>query len=103
MGRQKQGKVTQKATVQAALDEKGWDASSAEMQAFIKEKFGTELSANVISNYKSVIKREGGKGGKGKRGRKPGATLQMEHVEKVRALVSELGADQVKKLVDLLS
>ena len=95
------GKVTQKAMVQAALDVKGWDAGPSELQAFIQEKFSVELANNIISNYKSVLKREGGGGGKGgaRRGRKPGA--QFEDLEAVRGLVTRLGADQVKKLVDM--
>jgi hypothetical protein len=97
----REGKVTQKAMVQAALDEKGWDAGPQELQGFIKETFGTELATNIISNYKSVIKRATGKGGKGgaKRGRKAGA--QFSDLEAVRGLVDRLGAEQVKKLVDV--
>jgi hypothetical protein len=93
------GKVTQKAMVQAAIGEKGWEAGPQELQAVIKDKFGVELAANIISNYKSVIKRAGGKAAGGKRGRKPGA--QFSDLEAVRGLVTRLGADQVKKLVDV--
>ena len=99
----REGKVTQKAMVQAALAEKGWDAGPADLQPVILEKFKVELDNNVISNYKSVLKKETGKGGKGKtgakRGRKPGP--QFADLEAVRGLVSRLGADQVKKLVEM--
>src|SRR3954451_23629784 len=96
----REGKVTQKAMVQAALDEKGWEAGPTELQAAIKDKFGVELASNIISNYKSVIKRAGGKtSGGGKRGRKAGA--QFSDLEAVRGLVTRLGAEQVKKLVDV--
>ena len=102
----REGKVTQKTMVSAALQEKGWDAGPLELQTFIKEKFGTELAGNIISNYKSVIKREGGKGSTGgtsgngaKRGRKPSA--QFADLEAIRGLVDRLGVDQVKKLVDV--
>ena len=97
----REGKITQKAMVQAAIDEKGWDAGPQELQVYIKEKYGTELAANIISNYKSVIKRATGKGGKGggRRGRKGGA--QFSDLQAVRGLVDRLGADQVKKLVDV--
>jgi hypothetical protein len=96
-----EGKVTQKEMVQAALNEKGWEAGPAELKPVIKEKFHVDLANNIISNYKSVLKRKGGKGGGGggKRGRKPGA--QFSDLEAVRGLVSRLGADQVKKLVDM--
>jgi len=95
----REGKVTQKAIVQAALDDKGWEAGPLELQGVIQEKFGVELAANIISNYKSVIKRDGGKAIAGKRGRKPGA--QFSDLEAVRGLVTRLGAEQVKKLVDV--
>ena len=39
------------------------DAGPQELQTAIKDKFHVELPNNIISNYKSVIKREG-RGGK---------------------------------------
>lgn len=92
----REGKVSQKEMVRIALQEKGWDAGPADLQPVIKEKFNVELANNIISNYKSVLKRESGGG---KRGRKAGA--QFSDLEAVRGLVSRLGADQVKKLVDV--
>jgi hypothetical protein len=94
-----EGKVTQKAMVQAALDELGWDAGPTELHELIKSKFNVELANNIISNYKSVLKRDESKGGGAKRGRKHGA--QFEDLEAVRGLVTRLGAEQVKKLVDV--
>jgi hypothetical protein len=95
-----EGKVTQKEMVKAALNEKGWESGPTELQKLIKDKYNVELANNIISNYKSVLKREGGKGSSGtKRGRKPGA--QFSDLEAVRGLVTRLGADQVKKLVDM--
>ena len=95
----REGKVSQKTMVETALNEKGWEAGPQELQPLIKEKFGKELPANVISNYKSVLKRDGGKTAVGKRGRKPSA--QFSDLEAVRGLVTRLGAEQVKKLVDV--
>jgi hypothetical protein len=94
-----EGKVTQKAMVEAALKEKGSDAGPSELQAAIKERFNVELPNNVISNYKSVIKRESGKTPAGKRGRK--SDLEFKDLEAVRGLVTKLGAEQVKKLVEM--
>ena len=41
----------------------GADAKPLDMQAHIKSKFGVELPANIISNYKSQIKRNSSGGG----------------------------------------
>ena len=95
----REGKVTQKAMVQAALQEKGWDAGPTELQTAIKEKFNYDMPTNYISNYKSQLKSEGGKASGAKRGRKPGP--EFKDLEAVRGLVTKLGADQVKKLVEM--
>lgn len=94
-----EGTVTQKQMVQAALDDKGWKVKAVELQSAIKEKYGVELRTSLISNYKSIIKREGRK----KPGRKPGAKggVQFSDLETVRALVERLGADQVAKLIEV--
>jgi hypothetical protein len=79
--------------VQDAMEAIGNDAKPLAMQTHIKSKFGTELPANIISNYKSQIKKKNGGG----RGRKAG--LQVEDFETIRNLVRRLGADQVKRIV----
>ncbi len=101
MARKPNGSTTQKDMVEAALNEVGWDAMPQDLQPVILEKFKTELTTQVISNYKSKLKSESGKGGKPK-GRKPGRKTgpQFEDLQAVRGLVDKLGADQVKKLVD---
>lgn len=106
MARKPNGTTTQKSMVEAAINELGWKAGPKELQPVIQEKFNTELTTQVISNYKSVLKKETGKGGKavkGKPGRKPGrkAGPQFEDLQAVRGLVDKLGAEQVKKLVDV--
>ncbi|QJW93834.1 hypothetical protein [Frigoriglobus tundricola] len=98
-----EAKVTQIEMVRAALEEFGPDAKPQPMQTFILEKFNTELAPNIISNYKSVLKRKGGGAvagiAGGRRGRKSGA--QFSDLETIRGLVTRLGAEQVKKLVDV--
>ncbi len=95
-------KVSQKAMVQAALEHCGWDAKPNVMQGYIKDTFEAELAPNIISNYKSQLKREGRLPG-GTRTRKTGgSSLQVEDFKMIRTLVSRLGADQVKQLVDVV-
>jgi hypothetical protein len=85
--------------VRTAMEDIGNDAKPLAMQAHIKGKFGTELPANIISNYKSQIKRKAGVSGSG-RGRRAG--LQVEDFETIRNLVDRLGADQVRRMVEVV-
>lgn len=89
-------KISQRAMVQAALDELGMEAKPQELQADIKTRFNRELSPQLISTLKSQIKKKGGgRGGKG--------GLQLDDLATVRKLVDRLGATQVKQLVDVLT
>jgi hypothetical protein len=92
-------KPSQMSMVRTAMEDIGNDAKPLAMQAHIKGKFGTELPANIISNYKSQIKRKAGVSGSG-RGRRAG--LQVEDFETIRNLVDRLGADQVRRMVEVV-
>ena len=94
-------KPSQMGMVRTALEEIG-DVKPLEMQAHIKTKFGVELPPNIISNYKSQIKRKNGTAGPG-RGRRAGALQDLDTIRTVRGLVAKFGADQVKQLVDALA
>jgi hypothetical protein len=104
VARQPNGATTQKAMVETAINELGWKAGPKELQPVIKEKFNVDLSTSMISNYKSVLKRElkkAAKGAKGKPGPKPRKALEFTDLQAVQTLVGKLGAEQVKKLVDV--
>jgi hypothetical protein len=104
VARKPNGATTQKSMVEAAINELGWKAGPKALQPVIKEKFQVDLSTSMISNYKSVLKREtkkAAKGAKGKPGPKPRKTLEFTDLQAVRGLVDKLGAEQVKKLVDV--
>jgi hypothetical protein len=101
------GGLTQADLVREALGELGAGAKPQAIQNHIKEKHNKELSKSLISNYKSTLKKKGGLGGGagGGRGRgRPagGAGLRVEHFEQVRELVRQIGADQVKRLADVV-
>ena len=93
-------KPSQMGMVRVALQDMGGDPKPLEMQSHIKDKFNVELPANIISNYKSQIKRKNGTAGPG-RGRRGG--LQVEDFETIRGLVRRLGAEQVKRLVEVVA
>jgi hypothetical protein len=92
-------KPSQMGMVRAALSDLGGDPKPLEMQAHIKSKFNVELPANIISNSQSQSKRKNGSVGPG-RGRKAG--LQVEDFETIRKLVTRLGAEQVKRIVEVM-
>ena len=91
-------KPSQMSMVRTAMEDIGTDAKPLAMQEHIKSKFGKELPANIISNYKSQIKRKNGGGSSS--GRKGG--LQVEDFETIRKLVRRLGPDQVKRMVEVV-
>lgn len=86
--------------VREAMDVLGAGAKPLAIQAHIKDKHGVELPTQIISNYKFQIRRQGGSKG---RGRRAATALQIEDFEAVRGLVGRLGADQVKRLVDVVA
>src|SRR5437660_204545 len=85
--------LTQKAMVRAGIRELGGGAKPHALHEHIKAKFEKDIPPNIISNYKSVLKREAaaGTGGNGtaRRGRKPGTGggIRVEDLEVVRGLV----------------
>jgi hypothetical protein len=96
-------KVSQKKMVQSALDHCGSDAKPGEMGDYIKATFNVELAPNIISNYKSQIKREGSlPAAGGTRVRKAGGMDVVHDLMTLRGLVDRLGAAQVKQLVDVV-
>lgn len=96
--------------VRESLRELGGNPTPQELQDHIRTKYNREIPANIISNYKSQIRgKEGtgtGSGNGRRRGRPPraaAAPLQVEHFEAIRQLVRQLGAEQVKRLVDVVA
>lgn len=91
-------KITKAFMIRDAQAELGADAAPIAIQAHIQSKFNKTIPTTTISNYKSVFKKKGGKGGK-KRGDKG---LRIDDIETVTVLVRRLGADQVKRLVEAI-
>ncbi len=105
------GGVSMMEMVRTALQELGKSAKPTAIQEFIKAKYDKEISKIIISNYKSTMKKKGGK----KRGRPPGSMnakpaasaggkgIKLEDLAAVRGLVGRLGAPQLRQLVDVLA
>jgi hypothetical protein len=114
------GRVREKLTnkmeaMRRALAKLGKKAVPAEIQAFVKDSFGVEMTTQLISVYKSKLVRKRGR--KGKPGRKPkevGAIIEPapKHVADVvtfrdlrlvREISDRLGPARVRELVELMT
>ena len=106
------GSMNKRQMVQAAFEAQG-DIAPGELQAYISATYGQDLPINIISSYKSQIKKKLGLGRKNKRrGRPPGvksapkAVASSEMVNlvdlgAVNELVQRLGAEKVIALAHL--
>ena len=105
-----------------ALDE-GIEGPQAAV-AFIKKRFGIEMNPQYFSAVKSQFKKKAGEAPEGKPGREPkavpGQAVEgypppspkqpaagdgdlLDAMAAMKPLIASLGADKVKKIVDLLS
>jgi hypothetical protein len=112
--------------VRRALAELGNDAMPKRIQAFVKERFGVEMTNGHVSDCKKKILKKGK--GKAKRAAaKPPAqasaartkaaseppvrpapappawAIALADIEATKALVERVGADSLKRLIDLLA
>lgn len=60
--------------VRQAMASLGYDASPLEIQKSIKEKFDVDMSANMISSYKSTLRNKAGMAGQRKKRGRPRKT-----------------------------
>ena len=119
-GNTARGGITRKEAVRQALGALAKDASRADIQKFIKDKYGFEMTLDHISNYKSDIRRKSGKGKK--RGRKPGpkpaaagaapkaaansrrrSHLSIQEADTLRRLLRDVEPGALKGMIDVLS
>ena len=82
---------------------------------FVKTTYGMEMSAGMVSAYKSMEKNKGKKKPKTAKAPKAPTTAApvassngvanglMSKLEAIKGLVKDLGADQVKRMVDLFA
>ncbi len=121
-------KITKKEAVRRALAELGDDAEIARLQGHILERFGYDMTPGHISTTRGSLFKEAGKTRPKKRkkpGPKPGSKRKAKAEEagpqlekapaataaqgglvdcviRVQDLIEQLGADQLRKLIDLL-
>jgi len=99
--------------VRQALANLGHDATTKELQDFLKKTFNLDMDAKMLSSYKgSILKKAAGPSALI---RQPAPTpptplkavatnggISVEDIRAVKELVGRIGADNVRELVDVL-
>jgi hypothetical protein len=104
--------VNKMAAVKAILDEDGYDAKPAAILDRLRKKFNVDMSPAMVSNYKSLLSRKAAS--QSQVARQPrsraaaptagrGAGITLNDVEAVKKLADRIGADNVRKLAEVLS
>jgi hypothetical protein len=101
--------------VRQAMHSLGNNAQPSDIQGFVKEQFGQTMSTNMVSSYKSSVRRKAGlKGRRRKRGRPaktegsaaPAATfhdgVQWKDIRAIKEIVSRISVKGLRELVELL-
>ncbi len=103
--------------VRRALASLGMDAQPLDVQKFVKEHFGQDMTPNMVSSYKSSLRRKAGlKGRRKKRGRPrntdgvsaaPAAVLSHDAVpwkdiRTIKDIAGRIGVKGLRELVELL-
>lgn len=112
--------MTKMEAVRRALSDLGKGAMPKQLQPYIREKLGVEMSVDHVSTYKSQILRKEGKKGRPakvsvngaappapavpavKAAPKPAATSLSEHVAMLKQVAGAIGKEEAKKILDLL-
>jgi hypothetical protein len=84
------------------------DVGPTAAAAEVSKQLGKEIPPSYISNVKNLME---GKGRKKKRpvmskrakAKASGTSISLENLQNVKSLVQEIGADNVRQLVDVLS
>lgn len=105
--------------VRQAMTALGDDASPNDIQAYVKEKFGQDIHTNMVSSYKSAVRKKLGlRGRRRKRGRPrkteaaavhaaPAAMTSHEgiswkDIRAIKDVAGRIGKKGLKELVELL-
>lgn len=102
--------------VRRAMDSEGYDASPLAIQKFIKQNFDVDMSANMISSYKSTLRAKKGLAGRRKkRGRPkkvaseaaaPAATFHdavpWKDLRTIKDIAGRIGKKNLRELVEWL-
>jgi hypothetical protein len=105
-------KLTNKTeAVRRALDELGPDAKPLDIQVFVKDRFGVEISTKVVSVYKAELGKRGRRRGKPKgksvtvapAPRAGHGEVTLTDLRAMRELSDRVGTRRLQELLELLS
>lgn len=100
MARPKAGAMSKMKMVTQALQDRR-DASPKDLQAYVKEKYGVDISTTMISSYKSNILRKQGGGGRGGSG--GDGHVGVRDLTVVQGLIDRYGVGGLNNLIKILS
>jgi hypothetical protein len=99
------------------MESLGFDAQPVDIQKYVKDEFGQDISPNMVSSYKSSLRRKAGmKGRRKKRGRprKTDATpaaapaavshdaVPWKDIRTIKDIAGRIGVKGLRELVELL-
>ena len=110
------GGITKKEAVRQALSKLGKDASRPDIQKFVKNNYGLQMTLDHISNCKGELRKEKGHA-KPALTKQPAASkpepsparksasygISLEDIETVKDLVERVGAGSLRHLIDVLA
>jgi hypothetical protein len=116
----KRSGLTKMEAVRRALRKLGKGAKPVQLQSFVRDQFGIEMTAGHVSTYKGDILRKAAKAKAAALkhtppnaaakpplpatpNAKPGGGIALEDIQAVKALVGRVGAADLKALIDVLA
>jgi hypothetical protein len=109
------GGITKMEAVRQALGKLGKDASRPEIQKFVKDTYGLQMTLDHISNCKGELRKKKG-AAKSAAAKPPAAKTELKKpaaprsngisltdIETVKDLVDRVGPDSLRKLISVLA
>jgi hypothetical protein len=102
--------------VRQAMNSLGYDASPLAIQKFIKDNFNQDMSANMISSYKSTLRAKAGLAGRRKKRGRPKKTdaaapapaaashdaVPWKDLRTIKDIAGRIGKKNLRELVEWL-
>jgi hypothetical protein len=108
------GKISKMEAVRRVLGTSGKDTMPLDIQDQLRKKFNIKMDASTISNYKSMILKQGKRKKPGRKPGRPAASLSspkmskggsvsLEDIKVVKELAERLGVEKLRQLAEVLA